>query len=96
MVQKSGADWWVAVASPPGPRCAKAQLHAWYTVEVLTGGWLWPVFPDQVYAPLTARVGDSLVLSWVNEHNVVVIPARAPAPQLLSNAQVTRLPSGTQ
>lgn len=40
------------------------------------------VFPDQVYAPLAVHVGDSLVLSWVNQHNVVVMPACAPAPHL--------------
>ena len=81
----------MAVASVPGPG---VQRHSGLSVH--RGGVKWwvvaPVFPDQVYAPLTAHVGDSLALSWVNEHNVVVMPARAPATHLLSHAQVMRLP----
>ncbi|KAK9825688.1 hypothetical protein WJX81_004287 [Elliptochloris bilobata] len=42
--------------------------------------WNLAVFPDQAYAPLAAVVGDSLVLSWVNTHDVVVMPAPFSAP----------------
>lgn len=78
-----------ALRAPAG---ALALSHA----AVVHEQWNLPVFPDQVYAPLTAHVGDSLVLSWVNEHNVVVMPARAPAPLLLFNAQVIRCLPHTQ
>lgn len=40
--------------------------------------WNLAMFPDQVYQPMTVKVGDSLLLTWVNTHNVVVLPARAP------------------
>ena len=65
---------------------ALAPSHA----TIIREQWNLPVFPDQVYAPLTAHVGDSLVLSWVNEHNVVVMPARTRNPLSPFYAQVMR------
>lgn len=43
------------------------------------------------YAPRTVHVGDSLVLSWIQEY-VVVLPPREPVPRLLFSAPVMGLP----
>jgi len=43
--------------------------------KVIKEDWNIAVFPDQAYQPLS--VGDALNLTWINTHDVVVLPARA-------------------
>ena len=52
------------------PRRRLAPAHA----TIIWEGW----DDDYVYAPLTGHVGDDLVLFWywLQDHNVVVMPAR--------------------
>jgi hypothetical protein len=45
--------------------------------KVIKEDWNIAVFPDQAYKPLTVAVGDALNLTWINTHDVVVLPARA-------------------
>ena len=40
--------------------------------------WDVPSPPNAGYAPATAAVGDSVMLSWTGVHNVVVLPGREP------------------
>ena len=59
-------------------RCAGLASQA--AAKQTTVDWDIPSSPNRDYAPATAAVGDSVVLSWDGVHNVVVLPGRAPRP----------------